>query len=266
MAMTSVMNRIWGWLRWQRVPVQGVRILQPMRETTVVVSYSIFYILAAGVCGYLIEHQPLPILGAAGLTEDAWYALLFKIGLLLIVPAVWFVRQGYQVRDLLPSWKFQSRAAVSIVISFFVGLSLNLGRVHFISEAAGSFSAANLVTRIGIGIVLPLFMAGIPEEFVFRGILQTRLESQFGRVIAVLTTALLFTCWHLPTRFLLSHGVEGSAGDFGSVLMGTGVPVFVVGLVFGLFWDRYRSLLPLIAAHWGIDIIPQIVGLLGVSY
>jgi membrane protease YdiL (CAAX protease family) len=76
----------------------------------------------------------------------------------------------------------------------------------------------------------------------------------------------LFTAWHLPSRFLLSQGVEGHAGDIGSVLIGTGVPVFIVGLIFGIFWDRYRSILPLIAAHWGIDLIPQVVSFLGVLY
>jgi membrane protease YdiL (CAAX protease family) len=208
----------------------------------------------------------MPILGSASFTTDAWYALFFKIGLLLLVPGIWFFRQGYHVRDLLPGWKLQFKSVVSIVLAFLVGLSLNLNRVHFISEAAGRFSTVDLIIRVGIGTALPLFMAGIPEEFVYRGILQTRLERQLGRVSAIGITALLFTCWHLPTRFLLSHGVEGTAGNFVSVLIGTGVPVFVVGCIFGLLWDRYRNLLPLIAAHWGIDMIPQIVGFLGISY
>ena len=253
-------------IRWQRVPVKEMRIIHPGRETAAVLAYSIFYIMAGVFFGYLIRRVPLPILGAAGRTEDAWYALVFKIGLLLIVPAAWFVLQGYQVRDLLPGWTFKSRTAFSLLISFLLGLSLNFGRVRFIAETTGHFSTADLIIRFSVGIMLPLFMAGIPEEFVFRGLLQTRLELKFGRVAAIVLTALLFTGWHLPTRFLLSQGVEGTAGDFGSVLIGTGIPVFIVGLFFGIMWDRYRSLLPLIAAHWGIDIIPQIVAFLGVHY
>jgi hypothetical protein len=49
-------------------------------------------------------------------------------------------------------------------------------------------------------------------------------------------------------------------------LLATGVPVLVVGLVFGLLWDRYRSLMPLIAAHWGIDTLPTMVSFLGIDY
>ncbi len=124
----------------------------------------------------------------------------------------------------------------------------------------------NDVSLHGMGVVLPLFMAGIPEELVYRGILQTRLELLLGRAPAISITALLFTAWHLPTRFLLAQGIEGSAGDLGSVLMGTGIPVLVAGLIFGLLWDRHKSLLPLIAVHWGIDVLPTVISLLGVDY
>ena len=64
-------------------------------------------------------------------------------------------------------------------------------------------------------------------------------------------------------RRLLASGVEGRAGDFASVALGTGAPVFVVGLLFGLLYDRYRRLLPLIAAHWGIDAMVNVGAMLG---
>ena len=72
----------------------------------------------------------------------------------------------------------------------------------------------------------------------------------------------LFVAWHLPTRFLLAHGVEGEAGDLGSVLLGTGVPVGIVGLIFALGWDRHRNLPALIALHGGIDSIPIVASML----
>jgi len=120
---------------------------------------------------------------------------------------------------------FHFKSVISIVIAFVLGASLNLESIRFISEAEGSFSIRDLIVRIGIGTTLPLFMAGIPEEFVYREILQTRLERLFGRMIANTITALLFTAWHLPTRSLLSRGVEGNAGDLGSVLIGMGAGV-----------------------------------------
>ncbi len=111
---------------------------------------------------------------------------------------------------------------------------------------------------------MPLFTAGLPEEIVYRGFLQTRLEATRGRPTAILVTAVLFTAWHLPSRYLLSRGGEGQAGDAVSILLGTGLPVFIVALIFGWAWDRYRDLPVLIAVHWGVDSLPTMSSMLGI--
>jgi membrane protease YdiL (CAAX protease family) len=51
--------------------------------------------------------------------------------------------------------------------------------------------------------------------------------------------------------------VEGQAGNAASVMVHTVLPVFVVGLIFSILWDRYRRLVPLIALHWGVDVLPM---------
>jgi membrane protease YdiL (CAAX protease family) len=45
-----------------------------------------------------------------------------------------------------------------------------------------------------------------------------------------------------------------------------GVPAFVVGLVFGLLWDRYRDFAVLVALHAGIDTLPGVWLFLGVTH
>lgn len=264
----STFGRLYSWISWQRVSVHEFRIKQPKRETIIALAYAVFYVFVAVIIGYLIKYKPLPILGSASFLTSVWYALVFKIGFLLIVPGIWFFLQDYCIRDLLPDWKLQFKSVISIIIAYLIGVSINLlqGHFSFIREAAGHFSTGDLAIRIGLGVVLPLVMAGIPEEVVYRGILQTRLELLVGRGGAICITVLLFTAWHLPPRFLLAQGIEGRAGDLGSVLLGTGVPVLIVGLIFGILWDRYRSLLPLIAVHWGVDTLPTVISLLGVGY
>ena len=81
---------------------------------------------------------------------------------------------------------------------------------------------------------------------MYRGILQTRIEAVWGRLAAILIANTLFTAWHIPTRYLLAQGIEGEAGNLGSVLIGTGIPVFIVGMIFSLLWDRYRRFWPLV--------------------
>ncbi len=42
------------------------------------------------------------------------------------------------------------------------------------------------------------------------------------------------------------------------LVLGTGVPVLVVSVVFGLLWDRYRDLASLMLLHLAIDLLPTL--------
>ena len=264
----KVLRRFWNWMTWQKVPVGEMRIDRPAKEARVATVYAVLFILAAVLTGLSIRWKPLPLLGSASFIYDFWYAIVFKILLLLTVPLIWFRRQGYSLSDLVPGWKWSPRSVVVLVLSFLAGLSLNLlqGRFDLVVQGAASFSGGDLAIRLAAGLIFPFLIAGFPEEFVYRGILQTRLEKVSGRLAAIAISVFLFTAWHIPTRYLLAQGVEGSAGDLMSVVAGTGIPVAIVGLIFALLWDRYRNLPALIAAHWGVDVLPALIAFLGIDY
>ncbi len=259
-------TRFSRWITWQRAPIDQFKVVRPERETHIAVAYALLYIVGAAITSFIILSDPLPIASSTSFTTDFWYAIVYKIGFLLIVPTAWFWRQGYRIADLMPKWRLQFTSALSVLIAFVIGLSVNAALLPFVIRAAARFSMGEMLMRIGIGVLLPLFIAALPEEFVFRGFLQTRLERVSGRIPAILLTALLFVAWHLPSRFFLAHGSEGTAGNLVSVLVGTGIPVFTAGLIFGWFRDRYRSLPPLIAVHWGVDILPTVASLLRIPF
>ena len=264
----KTLRRLRSWIVWQRVPVCELLIKKPKREATTALVYAVLFVLASCLTGSLIRCKPIPLLGSASFIYDFWYAIVFKILLLLTIPLIWYFRQGYTLRDLMPGWKWSPRSVVALILAFGAGLSLNLlqGRLDLVIEGAANFSPGERAVRLAAGVILPFLIAGFPEEFVYRGILQTRIERVGGRAAAIAISVFLFTAWHIPTRYLLAQGVEGSAGDLSSVILGTGVPVFIVGSVFALLWDRYRSLPPLIAAHWGVDVLPAIISFLGIDY
>ncbi|HME05882.1 MAG TPA: CPBP family intramembrane glutamic endopeptidase [Bryobacteraceae bacterium] len=205
----------------------------------------------------MILHWPRPLLGSTDFLLDFWYFLFFKILFLLVVPGFVFWRLGYRFQDLIPGG-LTRRDWLWSAVAYSVGFAINLAHMDAIRKA----HVPGVPWRIALAVAIALFNAGIPEEFVFRGWMQTRMEQRYGRLIAVTGTALLFTAWHIPSRYFLAFGEEGKAGDLGSVLLGTGVPVLIVALILGVLWDRYRRLLPLIALHWGIDTLPLIAGLL----
>ena len=260
------MHAMWRWLTWQRVPATRIRITAPARETRWWLLFAVAYLGLSVLTGLLIRTWPMPLLGAWKLNHDIWYLVGFKITALGVIPVLILRRHGYGARDLLGEWSLNGRAVLWLGIAFAAGLALNIGHLDGIAIALGETSTSRAVLLIAAGLLVPLFSAGLPEEIVYRATLQTRLEATAGRRIAVVGTALLFTAWHIPPRFFLAAGVEGRAGDLGSVLLGTGVPVLIVGLFFGWAWDRYRSLPPLIALHWGIDILPAVSSFLGVRF
>jgi membrane protease YdiL (CAAX protease family) len=244
----------------QRLRAADIRIIHPARELGIALAFAVAYVIAAVVTGLIERAYPLPFLGASYLTSDATYVFAFKIGLLLVVPLIAIRRAGYTLDDFLLGWRPTPRALLIVAALFALGVLINASKLAPIGAAA--FPPDEKALRIGVGGVLVLFTAALPEEIVYRWALQTRTERMWGRVPAILLAAVLFTAWHLPTRYLLASGAEGRAGDFVSVLLGTGLPVLGVGLVFGWAWDRWRNLPALVALHWGIDTLPSIASFL----
>lgn len=253
-------------IRGQRVPRIDLRFRDLAGETRALLAFALLYVVAACATGLVIQQAPLPLWGASDFLQDFWYAVVFKIGLLLVLPLIVFFRWGYRPADLLYGWRPTPRALAVTLALFALGLAVNVGgqRTTQLRAAFAAGPAGDVALRLSLGIALAFLQAGIPEEVVFRGLLQTRLEARWGRPLAIALTLVLFVAWHLPTRYLLADGVEGQAYDFRSVLLGTGIPVAIVGLVLGLAWDRWRNLPALIALHAGIDTLPIVSSMMRV--
>ena len=245
----------------QAIPIGQIRIAEPGRETRELTIFAVGCCVIAALTGLAIQRWPLPIYPGTDFTASAWYVVGFKLGYMLTVPLVWLRWRGYQLADL--SGPRRSVSWIALGLALTAGLALNLQHVTPIGELLRS---SPLSWRVALGFVLPLVAAAIPEELAFRVLLQTRLEKTHGRLVAIALSTLLFTAWHLPSRFLLANGVEGTAGDLKSVLLGTGVPVFVVGLVLAAIWDRWRSALTIVALHYALDLLPSLRHALGGSF
>jgi uncharacterized protein len=255
--MSRIFKSLKEFTEWQRIPAKTINYRKLDNEILILLSYAIFYIIAAYFTGLAILNFPSPILGAVDFNQDIWYSIVFKIFLLLIFPSViFFFIWKYELKDLLLGLKPSVKNISATVLMVAIGFLLNSSKLKPIQENFSNFPDAPL--RLIMGIMMPLFTTGIPEELFFRGYLQTRLEKKWNRLAAILVSTVLFAAWHLPSRFLLANGSEGQAGDWGSVVIHTGIPVFIVGLVFSLHWSRYRNIVLLVLTHWAIDILPSV--------
>lgn len=92
------------------------------------------------------------------------------------------------------------------------------------------------------------FCVGISEEGLFRGFIQTHFEKAYTVRKAILFQAVLFGVWHFVWNL----------SPFDPAAMAQYIATtFLVGLFFGYFCSKARSLVPLIFAHGLWDSFPQ---------
>lgn len=245
------------WLIWEKVPISDIKVNEPAKELRIFTAYALFFVLVVGCFSLLIRFCPLPMFENTKFTDDLWYIVFVKLVFLLVFPIHIYKKCGYEIRSLFnlinPGW-------ISIFFPLGVGLLLNMGHIAKITPLLQLGNAAKIV----LALLLPLITAAIPEEIFYRRILQTRVEKVGGWFLSILVSSALFSLFHLPSRFLLSAGVEGQAGNLVSVTVGTLLPTFILGLIFGFLWNRYRNIFMLISLHYGIDVLPSLSSLLGV--
>lgn len=98
---------------------------------------------------------------------------------------------------------------VIMVFLMFVGLFIVIKAVGLIVEPDDSFKISTLIfilTRLPLILVLSVFSSFIMflgEEFGWRGYLQPRLQSIFGKKLGVLILGPIWGIWHLPLCFIL---------------------------------------------------------------
>jgi membrane protease YdiL (CAAX protease family) len=246
--------------RVQTVPIDRMRIDAPAREARELVVFAVGCAVVAGAAAAATRRWPWPLAPNADFTASVWYVVGFKLAFMLGGALGWMRWRGYRLADVLGPWRPTVRAWTAIAIALVAGLAINLQHVGPIGRLLSTDVAWS---RIALGFVLPLVAAAIPEELAFRVLLQTRLEKVGGRLFAIGISTALFALWHLPSRFLLASGVEGTAGDLGSIVRATALPVFAVGLVLAAIWDRWRSFPVVVALHFAIDLLPSLRHALG---
>lgn len=91
---------------------------------------------------------------------------------------------------------------------------------------------------------LPIYLliAAIPEEFLFRGLLQSRLESIFKKSVnAILLASIIFGLIHLPVNIKMYGDITGIAACIGNNAFG--------GLFIGYLFYKTRSIWTIIIFH-----------------
>jgi membrane protease YdiL (CAAX protease family) len=151
------------------------------------------------------------------------------------------------------------RAKNGIIWAVLIGLVLS-GLQLFLSRNKNQILEVLISRKVFIlfpvSLILMLFLAGVTEEFFFRGVLQTRLQHLFkSNVVAVLVTSLLFGLYHLPYAYLNPRWPShGNWPDALGAAFGQGVPM---GLILGALYVRTKNnLVACVLVHALINSFP----------
>lgn len=100
---------------------------------------------------------------------------------------------------------------------------------------------------------------GLCEEYLFRAVLQSRLNAWLGSpVTAIGLTALIFALAHVPGIYW--RGTPDTSGWSSNLLevMAYAIAMLApLGILFGVLWLRTRSLLLIVLVHSALDALPH---------
>jgi len=134
----------------------------------------------------------------------------------------------------------------------WLGFGIFFGIFAFIFEDPSPYPVNGLLW----GMVTPAFL----EEWLYREVLQTKLERSMGQNAAWILSGVLFGMSHLPTNYF------GPLWEAGGREVTVAVARFIGQCAFGWLWGilfiKCRSIFPGIAPHWASDFLAGVLAYL----
>ncbi|HTD97905.1 MAG TPA: type II CAAX endopeptidase family protein [Mucilaginibacter sp.] len=176
--------------------------------------------------------------------DKVFYSRFFYWGTMLFL---FFYAYKIEHQPLL-IWKPAKFDAWIFIVSVIVLYLLFIGAaiVSAIPTFLGLHDNREVITKIikvitGHPFLLFLisFTAGVTEEFIFRGYILTRLMQLFKKPLwPVLISSILFSALHYKYNSLHEY-----------------IFAFAIGVIFSIYYIKYRDIKPLIVTHFLIDFI-----------
>ena len=165
-------------------------------------------------------------------------------------------------RDRVRSGLLWGAAAFVVVLVVVVAGALLPATSGFLDDARADIPLWRLAVDVVVGIGL---LTVVPEELLFRGVLQGATTRRWGAARGVVVASVLFGLWHvLPTLSTAGGNAEFAKADatlLGRLLLVAGavVSTSVAGAVFGWLRLRSGSLLAPMIAHLSTNGVALVV-------
>jgi membrane protease YdiL (CAAX protease family) len=245
-----------AWLLTLGANAPRVEVKRPAIESGSLIVYLALYAVLFLGFGMTWARQVLP----EGQQQEL-LVLALKLGVHIVLPAILLLVLGAKLGPVtqlgLSGRKFW-RTLIVLGLIILALVCVITPSLKLISGITPTFDT--MIWAVPLGFIWITLEAGTCEEFLFRGVLQTRLTSWFNSAWAgVIVTSLIFGLAHAPGLFMRGGpGVDGWSTDPLQVVAHTIAVLSPIGLTFGLIYARTKSLLLVILLHGLVDVLPNL--------
>ena len=189
------------------------------------------------------------------LTLGTGPAIVLTELLVLIVPLSYMLLKHVNIKsyvglDVKPEFVMVGFASGVLLFFLDVGVSFVLTSIFGVSQAVEESNA--MITSLGastsglILVTLALSLAGVCEEFAFRGFLQNTINRRYSFIPAVIVSSVTFGLFHFDPQlvYILS--------------------ALIAGLALGYIYHRWNSYVVSAIAHSTVNLIVLVILLLAI--
>jgi membrane protease YdiL (CAAX protease family) len=189
------------------------------------------------------------------LVLDTGLALVLSELLILIVPLAYLLYKGVDIKryvgmDVKPNFVLWGFVSGAILLSVDIAVSAVLLLVFGESQAV--VDSNNTILQLSqspsglISVAIALGLAGVCEEFAFRGFLQNTLTRRYSFIPALIVSAFIFGLFHFDPQFV--YILSAMSG----------------GLVLGYVYHHWNSYVVSAIAHSSVNLVVLLFLMLGV--
>jgi len=245
-----------AWLLTRGADAPRIEVERPRVESGAAIVYLAIYAVLFLGFGMTWARQVFP----PGPEQES-LVLVLKLVVHVVLPALLLIFMGAKLGPItqlgLSGRKFWRTLIVlgALVLAIVCVVTPSLKEISGIPP-----TFETMIWALPLGYVWMTLEAGVTEEFLFRGVLQTRLTAWFNSAWAgVIVTSVLFGLAHAPGLFMRGGpGVDGWSSDPLQVIAHAIAVLAPVGLTFGLIYARTKSLLLVILLHGLVDWLPNL--------
>ena len=174
------------------------------------------------------------------------FTLVFGEILLVVLPLVYLKLKDINIRNFIKldlKIRFIVIGSLLGFLVFFYNVAVTTSIVSVIGVSEAVEEANKIVTKMSstpegiLLLVVALILAGVCEEFTFRGFLQTSINKKYSFWMSLLLSSLAFGILHFDPQLVYT------------------LSAFMTGLLLGYLYKRWNSYVVSAAAHSSMNLI-----------